>query len=202
MTEAKEALRSASRDIVETWLEIYIEAIDAYEDIWLRTEQKLKEYTTKFSKEWQPINEEVLTRMSTITGQPWSQNCIRVNFVDCLHGASAWWTEIALPPFPDIDVQKKLFSHELAHTLIPDYVLRTKLKDAGLDGGISHTIVDLIAFFSIRKHVTDPNRRGIKPNPDYYPELIQLYPVFEKCSMHADRCSNFDDVLDQIRKSL
>jgi hypothetical protein len=103
-----------------------------------------------------------------------------------------------VPPFPNLDVEKKLLSHEIAHILTPDYFLKTKLQKFNLDCSIAHTIVDLIAYFGVKEHVTDPERRGIKPNPDYYAGASELYPVFANFYQNPDRYREFDDILEQI----
>jgi hypothetical protein len=138
--------------------------------------------------------------MSNITKVSWETDDIKVHFVDCVHGASSWIEDLVLPPFPDMDVEKKLFSHELAHILVPYYFLKTKLRSYGLSYNIAHTIVDLIAYFGVKDHVTEPERRGIKPNPSYYAEVNKLYPIFESCYKNPEQYQNFDDILKQIKR--
>ena len=137
--------------------------------------------------------------MSNVVRCSWRQKWVRIHFADCLYGASAWVRDVAVPPFPNMDVGKKLLAHELAHILVPDYFLKMKLQDVGLDCSIAHTIVDLIAYFGVKDHVTDPERRGIKPNPDYYEQVDKLYPIFEDCSKHPEKCRNFDEILRQVK---
>lgn len=201
MDSAAEALKSTSQKVAEIWFEIYLEAFDSYEDVWMKTEPKLKEYALKFEVEWDPIGALVLSNMSNIARCSWKHESMNVHFVDCLYGASAWVRDIALAPFPDTDVEKKLLAHELAHTLVPDHFLKTKLRDFGLDLSLSHTIVDLIAYFSVKKHVTDSERRGIKPNPDYYEQVDRLYPIFEDCYKHPETYRGFDEILGRITRS-
>lgn len=198
---AAEALKSTSQKVAEIWFKIYLEAFDSYEDVWMKTEPKLKEYALKFEVEWDPIGASVLSNMSNIARCSWKHESMNVYFVDCLYGASAWVRDIALAPFPDTDVEKKLLAHELAHTLVPDHFLKTKLRDFGLDLSLSHTIIDLIAYFSVKKHVTDSERRGIKPNPDYYEQVDRLYPIFEDCYKHPETYRGFDEVLGRISRS-
>jgi len=194
-----EVLKSTSQEVAEIWCEIYSEAVDYYEHIWTQTKPGLEKYAQKFETEWNSVAASVLSRMSIIARRPWKRENINVHFVDCLYGASAWIDDIALAPFPETDVEKKLLAHELAHTLVPDYFLKTKLKQIDLDLSLSHTIVDLIAYFSIKEHVADPERRGIKPSPNYYEQVDKLYPVLEDCYKQPEMCQSFDRILRQIK---
>lgn len=191
-------LLDTSQKVAQIWHEIYHEALGAYEHIWAQTEPKLKKFTSEFKTQWDPISEPVLTNMSNIAKRFWNEGCINVNFVDCVHGGSAWIKDIVLAPYPDMDIEKKLLAHELAHTLIPEYYLREELRKARLDWAISHTIVDMIAYFSVKKHVSRPEKRGIKPNPNYYAHVEELYPVFEKCYMHPESYRDFESILKRI----
>ena len=202
LDSAADVLKKTSQEMAEIWSKIYSEALKPYEDIWAQTEPKLTEYAQKFEVKWNSVGTSVLSRMSSIAKCPWKHNSINVHFVDCLRGASAWVKDIALAPFPDTDVEKKLLAHELAHTLVPDYFLKPKLEHFDLDLNLSHTIVDLIAYFSVKEHVTDPERRGIKPNPDYYEQVDNLYPILEYCYQNPRTYQNFDEILEQISKSL
>jgi len=137
--------------------------------------------------------------MSNIAKLPWKADVINVHFVDCVYGAQSWTEDVVAPPFPEPDVEKKLLSHEIAHILVPDYLLKTKLQSLGLDCAIAHTIVDLIAYFGVKKHVADPERRGIKPNPNYYAEVSKLYPIFENCQKSLDGYQSLEEILKQIK---
>lgn len=198
VTQVKEKLEKTSRNLMGIWLEILSEASPSYESIWAEIEGKLNKYKLKFDVEWNSIHNSVLTKMSDITKLPWKPESISVHLVDCVHGAQSWAQDVVLPPFPNVDVEKKLLTHEIAHILIPNYFLETKLRSLGLDLTLSHTIVDLTAYFSIKKHVTDPERLGIKPNPDYYPEVQKLYPIFEDCYRNPRKYQDFDEILKQI----
>jgi len=195
----RKILQRASQDQVEIWMEILSEALPSYEAIWNQTERKLEEYKSKFEAAWAFVNKSVLTKMSNIAKLPWKIDHINAHFVDCVYGAQSWVEDVVAPPFPDIDVEKKLLSHEIAHILVPDYFLKTKLQSLGLDFTIAHTIVDLIAYFGVKEHVTDTERRGIKPNPNYYAEVPKLYPIFEDVYKNPDRYQSFDYILKQIK---
>ena len=196
----EKSLRNTAQMLAEVWLKIYSEALNSYEDIWAQTEPKLKEYAEKFGLEWNCVNEPVLSKLADVARCSWEQKYVNAHLVDCLYGASAWVKDVAVPPFPDFDVEKKLLAHELAHTLVPDYFLKAKLQNLGLDLGVSHTIVDLIAYFGVREHVTNLERRGIKPTPDYYMDVDLLYPLFDDCDGHPEKYQSLDDILKRIVK--
>lgn len=194
----KNTLLETSQKVAQIWNEIYQEALKTYEQIWARTEPRLKKFASEFEAQWDPICEQVLTKMSNIAKRSWSEECINVNFVDCVYGGSAWIKDVVLVPYPDMDIEKKLFAHELAHTLVPEYYLRKELQKARIDWSLSHTIVDMIACFSIKEHVSKPDRQGIKPNPNYYAHAEELYPIFEQCYMHPKGYTDFEDILKRI----
>jgi len=195
----RENLHKVSRKIADIWLKILEEALPPYEDIWAETREKLEKYKVASETEWHPIYESVLNIMSNMAKLQWRIDSINVHLVDCVHGAAAFIEDIVLPPFPDMDVEKKLLTHELAHTLMPEYFLKTKLQNLGLDPVISHTIVDLIAYFGIKEYLTDPERLGMKPNPKYYVHVHKLYPIFEECYENPEKHRNFEEILEQIK---
>lgn len=199
MASVREILKGASQNLTGIWLEILSEALTSYENIWAQTEVKLKEYKSKFEAEWNPIYESVLTKMSNIAKLPWKIESINAHLVDCVHGAQSWIGDVVLPPFPIIDIEKKLLAHEIAHILVPNYFLKTKLRSLGLDHAISHTIVDLIAYFGVKEYINDPERRGIKPNPNYYAQVPKLYPIFEDYYKNPSRYQGFDEILKQVK---
>jgi len=199
ISSTKEILEETSQNLTDIWSEILSMALPSYEDIWAQTEAKLKEYASKFEAEWNPVCKSILTKMSDIAKLPWKIESINVHLVDCVHGASSWIGEVVLPPFPIIDIEKKLLAHEIAHILVPEYFLRTRLQLLGLDYAISHTIVDFIAYFGLKEHVTDLERRGIRPNPNYYVQVPKLYPIFEDLSKNPDQYQSFDEILKQIK---
>ena len=199
ITSVEGILEKESQDQTEIWLGILSEALPSYEDIWAQAEVRLEEYKSRFEAEWSPTSELILTNMAKLVKLPWKIESINVNLVDCVYGAQSWVRDVVMPIFPVVDVEKKLLAHEIAHILVPDYFLKTRLKALGLDSAISHTIVDLIAYFGVKERVADPERKGIKPNPNYYVHVPELYPVFEDCFKTPDLCRNFDDVLRRIK---
>jgi hypothetical protein len=194
----KGILEKESHGQDEIWVRILSEALPSYENIWAQTGARLEEYKSMFEAEWNPISESTLTSMSKLVKLPWKIESINVGLVDCVYGAQSWARDVVMPIFPVIEVEKKLLAHEIAHILVPDYFLKTRLKALGLDCTISHTIVDLIAYFGIKDYVTDPKRKGIKPNLDYYAHVAELYPVFEDCLKNSDSYTDFDDILRRI----
>jgi len=199
ISSAREILKETSQNLTDIWLEILSIALPSYENMWAQTEVKLKEYTSKFVAEWNPVSESILTKMSNVAKLPWNTEFINVHLVDCVHGASSWTEDVVLPPFPIVDIEKKLLAHEIAHILVPEYFLKTKLHNLGLDLSISHTVVDLIAYFGVKDYVADPERRGIMPNPNYYAQVSKLHPIFEDCYKNPDRYQSFDEVLQRIK---
>jgi len=122
--------------------------------------------------------------------EEWAADDIDVAFVDCLNGGFAWQDSIALVPFPESDVEKKLLAHELSELITPQSTIARKLKTSRLDVGMVHTIVDLIAYFSVKDFLENPERKGMKPNPKYYPAVNELFPFFET---YAKNPSSYDD---------
>jgi hypothetical protein len=199
ITFVRDVLEKESWDQAEIWVGILTEALTSYESIWAQTEVRLEEYKSRFEAEWASIRESVLTSMSRLAKLPWKIESIDVHLVDCVYGAQSWVRDVVLPIFPVVDIEKKLLAHEIAHILVPDYLLKTKLKALSLDCAISHTIVDLIAYFGVKAHMLDPERKGIKPNPNYYAHVPELYPIFEDCFKNYDLCADFDDILRRIK---
>jgi len=200
-TSIKETLEETSSKLADIWAEILSEAMTQYDSTWTQIEAKLEEYKAKFEIEWNLVSESVLVKMANIARLPWKAKFVKAHLVDCVYGAESWVEDIVLPPFPIFDIEKKLFAHELAHILVPEYFLRTKLETLGLDHSISHTIVDLIAYFGVKDHVEDSERKGIKPNPNYYVQVPRLYPIFENCNKNPNQYQSFDDILNQIKLS-
>ena len=173
-------------------LNIMKQDVHGYDDIWASTKSRLEEYKQKFIEEWSPINSHVLSRLSLLTKEDWTVNDIRVNFVDCLNGGFAWTDSVAVYPFPDMDVEKKFLAHELSELMTPTSTVIRILADAGLDESISDTVVDMIAFFSVKDFVKNLDRKGIKPNPSYYPMANTLFPLLEGYSRDPAAYPDFE----------
>lgn len=199
---AKRGLETTSNVIIDTWLKILAECTTSYNSIWLETEKKLAEYGRKLENEWNSIYAPILKKMSNITKFPWKIEAINVYLVDCVWGAQSWVDDIVLPPIPDLDVAKKLLTHEIAHIQMPNNLLKAKLRNCGVDLGIAHTIVDLVAYFSVRDHLKDPERLGMKPNPNYYTEVQRLYPIFEYYSTNPEKYETFDELLEHAARAI
>jgi hypothetical protein len=195
---AREILGRESQEQADVWLEILSEALTSYEDIWAQTGAKLNEFKSSFETEWNRVYKSILTHMSNLAKLPWPTKSINVHLVDCVHGAQSWIADVVAPAWPVVDIEKKLLAHEIAHILVPDYLLKPKLQDLGLDCAIAHTIVDLIAYFGVKDYVTDLERRGMKPNPNYYAQVAELFPIFEDCSRNVDKYHSFDEMLLKI----
>src|SRR2546422_11240696 len=177
-------------------LNIMKQDVHGYDDIWASTKPRLEEYKQRFVEEWSPINSQVLSRLSLLTKEDWTVNDdILVNFVDCLNGGFAWTDSVAGYPFPDMDVEKNFLAHELSEFMTPTSTVVRILADAGLDESISHTVVDMIAFFSVKDFVKNLDRKGIKPNPSYYPMANTLFPLLEGYSKDPGAYPNLESFL-------
>jgi hypothetical protein len=172
-------------------------------EIWSETRPRLEEYKDKFESQWSPISEEVLSRLSKFAKTPWRSEKITVHFVDCLWGGFGWDDCIGFAPFPDMEVQKKFLAHELSELITPQRIVSEALRAQGLNLGVTHTVVDMLAYFSVRdfigKHVfPNPERKGIRPNPNYYLAVEELYPIFESYFENTSKYSGFSSLVQDI----
>ena len=179
-------------------LNIMKQDVHGYDDIWASTKPRLEDYKQKFIEEWSPISNQVLSRLSLLTKENWTTNDICVNFADCLNGGFAWTDSVAVYPFPDMDVEKKFLAHELSELMTPTSTVIRILADAGLDESISHTVVDILAFFSVKDFVKNLDRKGIKPNPSYYPMANTLFPLLEGYSRDPAAYPDFESFLKRM----
>ncbi len=174
-----------------------------YDEIWATTQGRLEEYRQRFEAVWSPISEEVLANLSELAKREWVQKDVQVHFVDCLWGGFAWTDCIAFTPFPDIEVQKKFLAHELSELITPHSIVERELASSGLSREITHTVVDMIAYFSVREFIAkptlpSPERRGIRPNPNYYPAAEELYPLFEHYAENRSSYEGFDVLVREM----
>ena len=184
-------------------LRLLKEKDDDFDEICNNTASRLEDYRARFQTIWSPISDRVLSSLSSLAKEEWHTDEIRVHFVDCLWGGFAWMDSIAFTPFPDMEIQKKFLTHELSELITPSHVVAKKLREAGLNPGITHTVVDMLAYFSVRDFIEKPvsphpERKGIRPNPNYYPAVDELYPLFEKYTLDSSRYTDFDAFLDEI----
>jgi hypothetical protein len=183
------------------WRELYMETIEAFRNIW-RSELrgKLSRYAEKLSMAWDPISEDVLMKLSRYSKRSWPLPQIDIYLIDCLRGGTNTSGGVIIPPNPDLDVEKKLLTHELTHLLVSESSIRDLLKSLGVRiGGLNdtaHTVVDYIAFISARDHFVNPSRKGLKPNPDYFEEGFDLYPAFDE---YAKTSSSYDTLENFVR---
>ncbi len=179
------------------------EGATGYEEVWAKTRERLEDYRERFEAAWNPIGEKVLANMSQLAKREWVQKDVQVHFVDCLWGGFAWTDCIAFTPFPDIEVQKKFLAHELSELITPHSIVEQGLASSGLSREITHTVVDMIAYFSVREFIAkpifpSPERRGMRPNPNYYPRAEELYPFFEHYAENRSSCEGFDVLVREM----
>jgi hypothetical protein len=185
--------------MTDVFLNILSQGSNGWAQIWDLTRPRLEEYKQKFGSAWSPIADSVLSRLSWLSKTEWMIDEIRVHFVDCLNGGFAWHDSIAFATLPDVEVQKKFLAHELSELITPSQLVEQELRRAGLDPGISHTVVDMIAYFSIKDFVAKPNieRKGVVPNKNYYPRVEELYPVFAD---YSENPLDYDDFASLVKK--
>ena len=151
-----------------------LQQLNDWEKIWDLTRPKLGEYRQKFESVWNPINDLVLSRLSQFSKSEWTTDEIRVHFADCLNGGFAWHDSIAFATLPDVEVQKKFLAHELSELITPSQLVSEEFEREGLDPGLTHTVVDMLAYFSVKDFIAKPvppiiERKGVVPNKNYYP---------------------------------
>ena len=201
-----EALSDSSKP-AELFRKICRGGVVGFEEIWKEVRPRLEEYMEKFQSEWVPISDQVLSRLSILAKSPWTVDRIRIHFVDCLYGGFGWNHCIGFAAFPDQQVQKKFLAHELSELIIPRRIVGDALRRASLNSEIAHTIVDMLAYFSVRGFLErpvfpNPEKKGIKPNPNYYPAVAELYPFFERYAADPSIYKDFKEVVQDLIPSL
>ncbi len=176
-----------------------------YDGVWAKTRELLEDYKEKFEAIWDPVSEKTLANLSLLSKRDWVADEILVDFVDCLWGGFSWVDTIAFTPFPDMEVQKKFLAHELSELVTPSSMVESRLAESGLNCGIAHTVVDMIAYFSVKDSISNLERKGIRPNPSYYPSVETLYPLFEKYSRDPVAYGDFrafvNDMVSKLKES-
>ncbi len=201
--EGAGSMSKARAGMREAFIDTLREGVTGYEKIWAKTQGRMEEYRQKFEAVWSPISEKVLANLSELAKREWVQSDIQVHFVDCLWGGFAWTDCIAFTPIPDIEVQKKFIAHELSELITPHSTVARGLALSGLSREITHTVVDMIAYFSVRDFLAkpvypNPERRGIRPNPNYYSAVEELYPFFEHYAENRGSYEGFDGLVREM----
>ena len=194
---------------VELLVNLLGEGREDYDEVWETVEPRLKEYTEKFATEWSPVGDRVLSKLSKLVDRDWDSEKITVCFVECLQGGFGWVDSIGLTPVPEMDVGKKLLTHELSELITPQKVVAQSLRRADLkvddpeyQHGLIHTIVDMVAYFSVREFLDNPERKGMKPNPRYYQYAEAIYPMFEDYSLDPTKYNGFDGLIHNMALAL
>ena len=178
-----------------------------FEEIWDDCMPRLVEYQYNFSRQWSSIGDRILLKLQELAKRVWQADEIRVHYIDCLYGGFGWADCIGLTAFPDLEVQKKLLTHELSELVSPQMIIVNALKRARLDLGITHTVVDMLAYFSAREFLASSNpegreKKGIRPNPSYYPAADILFPFFERYADNPSVYPDFESVVKEIISTL
>jgi hypothetical protein len=187
--------------MTDLFLNILSRGSYGWEQKWDLTRPRLEEYRQKFGSVWSPIADSVLSRLSQLSHVEWTPDEIHVHFVDCLNGGFAWHDGIAFATLPDVEVQKKFLAHELSELITPSPLVTKELGKARLDPEIAHTVVDMLAYFSVKNFIAKPvepniDRKGVVPNKNYYPKVEELYPLFEEYSKNPSE----DDFASLVKK--
>ena len=200
-----ESLSGTGR-LAEMFRKIRLDSMHGFDEIWRETRPRLDEYMEKFESEWSSISDHVMARLSLLAKTPWSLDRIRVHFIDCLCGGFGWVDGIGFAPLPDLEIQKKFLAHELSELITPRRIVAEALRNASLNPEIAHTVVDMLAFFGVKDFLSrpvfpNPWKKGIKPNPRYYPAAGELFPMFEYYAENPSMYSDFRAlVLDMTSK--
>jgi len=196
---------SCNSSFVEVFQDLRQRRAVGFDEIWKETRPRLEEYKYKFLSQWAPISDRVLLTLKDLAKAHWQTGRIQVHYIDCLYGGFAWNDCIGLTAVPDMEVQKKLLAHELSELITPQHAIMEALRGAGLKLGIAHTLVDMLAYFSVRDFL-DPSireKKGIRPNPKYYPEAEVLFPFFERYADNPSIYPNFavlvQDMISYLR---
>jgi len=190
------------KPMTDVFLDIWGQGSDDWEQIWGLTRPRLEEYKQKFESVWNPVSDLVLSRLSQLSKTEWRTAEIRVHFADCLNGGFAWHDSIAFATLSDIEVQKKFLAHELSELITPSQLVSEEFEREGLDPGLTHTVVDMLAYFSVKDFMAKPvhsgiERKGVLPNRNYYPKVEELYPIFDDYSKNP---SEYDDFASLVKK--
>src|SRR2546427_6136994 len=188
--------------MTDVFLNILSKGSNGWTQIWDLTRPRLEEHKQEFGSAWSPIGDSVLSSLSQLSKTEWTTDEIRVHFADCLNGGFAWHDSIAFATLPDIEVEKKFLAHELSELITPSQLVAQELGRAGLDPGVTHTVADMVAYFSVRDFIAKPahpniERKGVVPNKSYYPKVEELYPIYEDYSKNP---SDYDDFASLVKK--
>jgi hypothetical protein len=189
--------------MTDVFLSILVDGSNGWDEIWDQTRKRLDQYKEKFQQAWVPISNSVLSCLSQLSKTEWMTDEIRVHFVDCLNGGFSWHDCIGFATLPDIEVQKKFLTHELSELITPSRLVEERLRRAGLDPGIAHTVVDMLAYFAVKDFIAKPldpstKRKGVMPNKNYYLKVEALHPIFEDYSKSPSGYENFASLVDEI----
>lgn len=180
-----------------------------FDELWKEAEPRLEEYRKGFEALWSPVSDRVLGRLSELAKTDWRSNEVRVHFVDCLYGGFGWCDCIGVAPVPDYEVEMKLVAHELSELITPQGIVAVQSRSAGFDPDIAHTVVDLLAYFSVNEFLPKPTvagreKKGIKPNPEYYLAVRELFPFFERYAQNPTSYPRFgrlvEDMVSELRR--
>lgn len=194
---------SCSSEFARMFRELLQRRALGFNEIWKETRPRLVDYRFDFEASWTPISDEVLGRLQDLAKTHWSAGEIIVEFIDCLNGGFGWEDSIGFATLPDMEVQKKFLAHELSELITSRNVVHEALRKAGFNTGITHTVVDMFAYFAVKDSMKKPippnkEKKGIRPNPSYYPVVDVLFPFFERYAENPSIYPDFPTLIEQM----
>jgi len=198
---------SGNSEFVKLFQDLRQRRATDFDEIWKETRIRLTQYMYDFLSWWSPISDKVLLKLQHLAKAHWQTDTIHVQYIDCLYGGFARNDSIGLTAFPDVNIQKKLLAHELSELITPRDMIVEALRKANLDLSIAHTIVDMLAYFSVRDFLSKPDpagreRRGLRPDPEYYPAVEVLFPILEKYVQDPWVYPDFNSILEEMISAL
>lgn len=185
--------------LARIWAEILQESWKGYHRIWQEVQKRLDLYKSAFESQWKSLSNEVISQIRIISESPWNPDYIDVYFVDSLYGGASLIDRVLLAPVENLEIEKKLLTHELAEGAYSICGLSTKLRAYGIDQELAHTIIDATAYFALKPYLNQEYSGRLRPKSTYYPEADRVLSVFEERNAGTSSYSGFDSILDGLR---
>lgn len=186
--------------LAKIWSAILEESWKGYSHIWPAVEAQLIQYKSHFEEEWNATGEDVLRVIEQISQADWDPERIDVYLIDCFNGGASYVDTVLLPPVLNLEVEKKLFSHELSEGAFADTGLQRRLESLGVNPKVSHTIVDTTAYYAVKGWLKPESVERLKPNPAYYTSAEAVQSAFEECAVLSKTYLGLDKLLTTVKR--